>query len=84
MFRIPSLIIEYDPKCKDFMASLNLERYTIKTSDFKLNIVKRHINNLIKNREKIQQKLNEKIIMYKKKQTKYAEDIMYKLDQKKA
>ena len=63
MFRIPSLMIEYGPKCKDFMASLNLERYTIKTLDFKLNIVKGHINNLIKNREKIQQKLNKKIIM---------------------
>jgi exopolysaccharide biosynthesis predicted pyruvyltransferase EpsI len=36
MNRIPSIMLEYKPKCRDFMASLGLEKYTIRTSDFTL------------------------------------------------
>jgi polysaccharide pyruvyl transferase WcaK-like protein len=32
--RVPSLMLEYRPKCRDFMASLGLENYVIRTSDF--------------------------------------------------
>jgi polysaccharide pyruvyl transferase WcaK-like protein len=82
MFRIPSLMIEYDPKCRDFMASLDLEENIIRTTDFKLDKVKKHIDNLFENREKIQEKLNEKVIMYKKIQEKYARNISDKLTKK--
>jgi polysaccharide pyruvyl transferase WcaK-like protein len=31
---VPSIMVEYRPKCRDFMASIELEDYVIKTSDF--------------------------------------------------
>jgi hypothetical protein len=34
MNRVPSIMVEYRPKCRDFMASIELEDYVIKTSDF--------------------------------------------------
>lgn len=34
MNRVPSVMVEYRPKCRDFMASIGLEDYVIKTSDF--------------------------------------------------
>lgn len=34
MHRVPSVMVEYRPKCRDFMKSVGLEDYVIKTSDF--------------------------------------------------
>jgi hypothetical protein len=32
--RVPVIMLEYNPKCRDFMASLGLEKYVIKTSEY--------------------------------------------------
>ena len=35
MNHIPSVMIEYRPKCRDFMASMDLEHYVIRTDEFR-------------------------------------------------
>ena len=37
ILRIPSIMIEYQPKCRDYMASISMEDYVVKTSDFTVN-----------------------------------------------
>lgn len=34
ILRIPSIMIEYQPKCRDYMASIDMEDYVVKTSEF--------------------------------------------------
>ncbi len=36
MNRVPSIMVEYRPKCRDFMASVGLEDYVVKTSELNL------------------------------------------------
>jgi hypothetical protein len=34
ILRIPSIMIEYQPKCRDYMASIDMENFVAKTSEF--------------------------------------------------
>lgn len=79
MNRIPSIMIEYNPKCRDFMASINMERYTLTSSEFSQNKTNSLIEEIYNNYSNIQQGLNNEVLKYKKLQFKYANLIKDKL-----
>lgn len=76
MNRIPAIMIEYNPKCRDFMASMDLEKFVIKTSEFKQEKAEKLLKQLISSYDKIQTQIDKKILYYKKLQYKYAKEIM--------
>lgn len=73
--RIPSIMIEYQPKCRDFMASINMERYTLKTSQCTPDVVMAMIQELYTNHQSIAGELNEQILGHRKLQYKLAHEI---------
>jgi len=46
ILRIPSIMIEYQPKCRDYMASISMEDYVVKTSEFTVNWVMETLQHL--------------------------------------
>lgn len=78
MNRIPSIMIEYDYKCRDFMASIDMEKYTIGIEDFNFKEINKKIKEIINDYEYIQSNINKNIIHYKKIQYFYADKIMKK------
>lgn len=65
MNRVPSIMIEYRPKCMDFMASLGLEEYSIKTSDVKFEPFMKLYDKLQKHHEGIRRRAESRILEYK-------------------
>lgn len=66
MQRVPSVMVEYQPKCRDFMASVDMEQYIIKTSDFTPDAVQKLVGELIAKTPQLQKKLDTRIMGYKK------------------
>lgn len=75
MQRIPSIMIEYQPKCMDFMRSINLEDYVIKTSECTPDKIIEMIDLLSGNYDRIRETIDKQIIRYQEIQRGYAEDI---------
>jgi hypothetical protein len=72
MNRVPSIMIEYRPKCRDFMASLDLEKYVIKTSDFRFKTFMRTYEDLQRHHASVKSKAESRILEYKHLQFEHA------------
>jgi polysaccharide pyruvyl transferase WcaK-like protein len=68
MNRVPSIMLEYRSKCRDFMASIELEKYIIKTSDLKLSTFTPLYEDLQKNHASIKSHAESRILEYKHQQ----------------
>lgn len=79
MDRIPSIMIEYNPKCKDFMKSINMDEYMLKTSDFSAEKAYKLLNLLYTQKLQVVHKLNKKIMYFKRIQNNYASKILSNL-----
>lgn len=65
MDRIPSIMIEYNPKCRDFMASVNMEQFVLKTSECTPDIVLATVSKLDQHYDNVQKELDERIMHYR-------------------
>jgi polysaccharide pyruvyl transferase WcaK-like protein len=61
----PFIMLEYRPKCHDFMCSLDYERYNVRLDQFSADRVCRMAEELQENSGSIQQFLNKKVLHYK-------------------
>jgi hypothetical protein len=75
MHRVPSIMLEYDPKCRDYMASIDMEKYVIGIPEINFNNIIENIEDLYKNYSSIQSNLDINIKKYKKIQKYYAQRI---------
>jgi polysaccharide pyruvyl transferase WcaK-like protein len=75
MQRIPSIMIEYQPKCRDFMASVAMEEYVIKTSDCTPEVLLSLVKRLRLNTTNVQQILDTHVLGYKNTQRKAAQKL---------
>lgn len=75
MNRVPSIMVEYRPKCRDFMSSLGLEEYIIKTSDLTLDSFMGLYDKVLENYDEIRTQAETKILEYKHLQFKTAEKL---------
>ena len=55
---VPSLMLEYRPKCRDFMASVGLQQYTVRTDAFTAQIGEAMVNELARRRTEISAQLD--------------------------
>ena len=69
MQRVPSLMIEYQPKCRDFMASLGLEKYTVRTDAFTAEVGKAMVDDLLWHRTDIVAQLDDRIRGFRRNQS---------------
>lgn len=65
MLRIPSIMIEYQPKCRDYMASVGMEKWVIKTSECNPELLLDTVQRLSDQSKAIQQELNKHIVRYR-------------------
>jgi polysaccharide pyruvyl transferase WcaK-like protein len=79
MERIPSIMIEYNPKCRDFMASVAMEEYVIKTSECTPAAMLTMIQRLEKNYSTVQTTLDKHITHYRALQYETAQRISKQL-----
>jgi len=61
----PAIMLEYRPKCRDFMASIDMEQFNIRTDEFKASKVKDLVEELYINLEDIRIKTNGVCKVYK-------------------
>ena len=66
--RVPSVMIEYRPKCRDFMASLDLERYVIRTDEFRAQSAAAMIEELRLERDVVVEALRQGVAGYRARQ----------------
>ncbi len=79
MLRIPSIMLEYRPKCLDYMESINMENYSIRTDRVTAPLLIERLHELIKNYDSIVRTLDERILFYKDLQKEKANYILQKL-----
>ncbi len=65
MNRIPSLMVEYRPKCRDFMASLGLEKYVLRTDTFAANSAKTLLDDLFAQAAAVAATMDQRIRRFK-------------------
>ena len=75
MNRVPSIMVEYRPKCLDFMSSVGLEEYVVKTSDFTLKDFLKLYEKVQKNHGKIKSETETRILEYKHIQFEHAKKL---------
>lgn len=75
MLRIPSIMIEYQPKCRDFMASIDMERWVAKTSECSPDYVVAMFNNLRTQYDSVQSTIDSHILDYRAMQHEQARKI---------
>lgn len=61
----PSIMLEYRPKCLDFMMSMGLEKFNMRTDNLSLDLIIDNINELYDNTEIIQKKIFDRVSYYK-------------------
>lgn len=71
----PSIMLEYNPKCLDFMASMELEEFSMRTDSLSLDKVIYCIDKIQDNIEFYQGKIFDKMCYYKRLQTHKANQI---------
>jgi len=62
---VPSIMIEYRPKCRDFMASLDLEEYVVRSDGIEVDHLVSLSENLASNRPAIQEKIRKRTAEFK-------------------
>ncbi len=72
---VPSVMIEYRPKCRDFMASLDLEEYVIRTDNFTAETAAAAVDRLRGNTPVVLKKLERRIADYCTAQSAIAETV---------
>lgn len=65
MFRIPSIMVGYRPKSRDYMESISMEKYLISTSDFTEYRTMQLFQELCSNYTRIREKLNIEIMNFR-------------------
>lgn len=65
MNRVPSIMVEYRPKCRDFMASVGLEDYIVKTSELRCEEFMKLYERLQKNQKSVVSDAESRILAYK-------------------
>jgi polysaccharide pyruvyl transferase WcaK-like protein len=73
---VPSIMLEYRPKCRDYMASIGLEDWTLRTDQFRADEVWDKLKSWNGQRRKLSELLFKKILPLKDKQRKKAEVLM--------
>ena len=66
---VPSLMIEYRPKCRDFMASLGLEKYTVRTDEFTAEIGMTMVDDLTRHRTEVVAQLDHSVTNFRRRQS---------------
>jgi hypothetical protein len=61
---VPSLMVEYRPKCRDFMASLGFEEFVVRTDDFNADDAIAKLNALRRDRQAVRRQLAQRIGEY--------------------
>jgi polysaccharide pyruvyl transferase WcaK-like protein len=72
MQRIPAIMLEYRPKCLDFMMSIGMERFSVRTDAVEPQGLAEKVQELVDTRERIGCELESKVLFYKEKQMKVA------------
>lgn len=75
MNRVPSLMIEYRPKCRNFMANLDLEDFFIRADEFDADGAIAMLDRLLGDRRGILKKLERRIRHHKKVQIEIADAV---------
>jgi len=65
ILRIPSIMIEYQPKCRDYMASIEMEDYVVKTSVFEVNAILDKLQNLEDHYFSVRAKLENQVAKFR-------------------
>lgn len=73
---VPSLMLEYRPKCRDYMKSIGQEHMTIRSDEFHAGKAWEILNNLNANRQTVSKDLYESIRPLREKQKTKAEELM--------
>jgi len=68
----PSIMLEYRPKCRDFMASLDLQKYNIRTDCLDNEHIITLCSELYENNSLMQRHIYDRVIAFKKKINDYA------------
>lgn len=77
----PAIMLEYRPKCADYMASMDLEDYNFRCDRLDLNVVMDAFDDIMKRSTDYQAQLFEKISKYKQIQREFADEIITYLRQ---
>ncbi len=72
---VSTIMIEYRPKCRDFMESIEMEKYLIRTSDFTSDGALKLLESLTKNTPAVLKLSRQKILDYKGLQFKRAAEL---------
>jgi len=73
---VPSIMLEYRPKCRDYMASIGLEDWTLRTDRFRADEVWDKLKSWNGQRRKLSELLFQKILPLKDKQREKADVLM--------
>jgi polysaccharide pyruvyl transferase WcaK-like protein len=76
LLRIPSVMLDYRPKCLDYMRSLGMDRYSIRTDKVKADLIISKLNELQEDRKNVIKTLDARILHYKYLQEKRASEII--------
>ncbi|MFW9879370.1 MAG: polysaccharide pyruvyl transferase family protein [Candidatus Thorarchaeota archaeon] len=71
----PSIMLEYRPKCLDFMMSMNLEKFNIRTDKLNIDLILDLLYELYQNAESYQKNIFNKAHFYRKMQIERSNDI---------
>ena len=63
----PAIMVEYRPKCKDFMASINMDRFNIRTDEFNVEMGVKLVDEMYRDLESLRIKTNKICLDYKTK-----------------
>jgi len=78
--RIPSLMLEYRPKCLDYMQSMDMQDYSIRTDKINLNIFRDKLGLLISKQAELSSTLDQRVLYYRDLQHKRAKNIRVALN----
>lgn len=73
---VPSVMLEYQPKCRDFMMSMDLERYNYRTDQFDDYALYNLIEKMYENRLSLREKILKKVEYYRNLQTEKSGDVI--------
>ena len=73
---VPSVMLEYRPKCSDYMSSVGQEKYNIRTDQFRAKDVWSLVEDMNANRERYSRELYSAIKPLRDRQKLKAEDLM--------
>jgi len=71
----PSIMLEYRPKCLDFMMSMDMQDFNIRTDNLSIDLILDLIRRISNDSDQIQNKMFEKVNFFKKIQKNRAESI---------